>query len=74
MLAKADMGHTALPVVRPACDELIWVKYLCSLDEDKCGARLHILNAVESAGLINAQQQYVGTRTMHRSVSRKPSH
>lgn len=66
LLAEAGMGQMGLPMVRPACDELIWVKYLCSLEEDERGALLHVINAVESARTVNAQQQHLGNRTMQK--------
>ena len=66
VLIEADLGHTALPMVRTACDELIWMKYLGSLNDGKRNDLLHALHAIESARIINAQQQELGTRMMTR--------
>lgn len=63
-LVDAGIGHAALPMVRPACDELIWVKYLATLSAGERGALLHILNSVEGSELIGAQAEHLGPETM----------
>lgn len=63
-LNEVNLGHTALPMVRPACDELIWVTYLCSLQDGHRSLLLHAIHAVESARTVNAQQQHLGSKTM----------
>ncbi len=63
-LVEAGIGHAGLPMVRPACDELIWVKYLATLSPGERRALLHILNSVEGAELIDAQAAHLGPETM----------
>lgn len=63
-LVDAGVGHAGLPMVRPACDELIWVKYLATLSPGERGALLHILNSVEGSELIGAQAAHLGADTM----------
>ncbi len=64
MLVDAGIGHAGLPMVRPACDELIWVKYLATLSPGERGAVLLILASVEGAELIGAQAAHLGPEAM----------
>lgn len=64
VLAENGLGHAALPMVRPACDELIWLSYLCSLEEAQRTALLLLLHDNEGARTVMAQQQHLGSRTM----------
>jgi hypothetical protein len=63
-LVDAGVGHACLPMVRPACGELIWVKYLGTLPPGERGALLHSLNSVEGSKLIGAQAAHLGAETM----------
>jgi hypothetical protein len=65
-LARQSLGHLALPMVRPACEERIWAAYLYALDEAPRTRLLLLMSALESSGAVSAQQQFLGTKTMRR--------
>lgn len=65
-LADMGLGHTALPSVRTACDELLWARYLSQLDEHVRTELLLTLGALEAAQAVNAQQQHIGRVAMKR--------
>ena len=55
VLASADLGHTALPMVRPACAELIWATYLGNLTPDQRRRLITAWNGVESGRTVLSQ-------------------
>lgn len=63
-LARAGLGHLALPLVRPACDERIWWAYLASLQDEPRHQLLAQMSMLESAKAVGAQQQYLGKKIM----------
>lgn len=65
-LTRVSLGHLALPYVRPACEERIWVAYLYSLDIATRDRLLLWLSLLESSSTINAQLQFFGMKQMRR--------
>jgi hypothetical protein len=64
VLTRESLGHLALPMVRPACEERIWLAYLLTL-KPSVRSRLGILiSAIESHRAVTAQQQFLGSKTM----------
>ena len=63
-LADLQMGHLAIPFVRPACEELIWLTYLAQLEEPIRSRLILLLQSKESTDGVNAQQQFLGAKTM----------
>lgn len=63
-LARASLGHLALPLVRPACDERIWWSYLLSLSDRKRHRLLAQMAMLESTRAVESQQQYLGKKVM----------
>lgn len=59
-LALADLGHAALPMVRPACDELIWVTYLGGLTREQREPLIIAWESVESGRSVQSQANYIG--------------
>ena len=66
VLAGNSLGHLALPLVRPACEERIWAAYLYSLERPPRERLLLHMSIYESANTVNAQQQFLGLKEMRR--------
>jgi hypothetical protein len=66
VLAENSLGHLALPLVRPACEERIWAAYLYSLERGARERLLFHMSIFESANTVNAQQQFLGSKAMRR--------
>jgi len=66
VLARGSSGHLALPFVRLACEERIWVSYLFSLEREPRDQLLLLMSMLESGTAIGAQQQFFGANTMKR--------
>lgn len=64
VLARAGHGHIGLPLVRPACEERIWLAYLARLTAEQQMRLLHLMNMREGSSTVEAQQQYMGSRLM----------
>lgn len=57
-------GHSAMTLLRPSCEELIWVKYLRKIDEQVAERIVTLLGPVELYKTLNAQQGYFGKKWM----------
>jgi hypothetical protein len=64
-LASADLGHLSVSFIRPALEEMIWVKYLSSLPLATSQRLLLALANYDSLRSLNAQRAYVGDEAMH---------
>ena len=65
-LAKMGLGHLAVSFVRPALEEMIWLKYLTDLSEEDAN-KIKILLAMgknDALRSLMAQRDYVGAETM----------
>jgi hypothetical protein len=65
-LARTSLGHLALPLVRPACEERIWIDYLFSLELATRRRLLLLLASLEGSKTVHAQQQFLGSKEMKR--------
>jgi uncharacterized protein DUF5677 len=68
LLTRAQLGHLALPYVRPACEEFLWLSYLVTLEKDVCASLLLDLACLEGAGIVLRQERYGGSKEMERLV------
>jgi hypothetical protein len=59
-LAEQERGYAAVPMLRPACEELIWAKYLCLIDEASANDLLLCLAQKEMHDSLAAQDGYLG--------------
>ena len=65
LLVRANRGYAGVPLLRPACEEWIWVKYLNSMTEEegeelfRCKAQREVQQA------LSAQNDYIGSAAMH---------
>jgi hypothetical protein len=64
ILANESMGHFALPMVRPACEERIWAAYIYTLEDALRNRLLLLLVTLESSRAVTAQQQFLGSKVM----------
>lgn len=64
VLADADRGYAALPFVRPACEEFIWIKYLLQLNRSDAEAVIAYSAQWQVFESLRAQKQFVGSKEM----------
>ena len=60
VLAEAGRGYAALPFVRPACEELLWFKYLVQLDPDDAEAVVNHSARRQMFESLRAQERFAG--------------
>ena len=66
-LVAEKRGYTAAPLVRPACEEFIWIKYLASIAPEDSEQLLVCLANKEFLDSLRAQDDY-GGRTLTRNL------
>jgi uncharacterized protein DUF5677 len=63
-LVENERGYAGVSLLRPACEELIWGKYLTQLDEDAANELLLCMVSKEIFETLKAQDDHIGrTRT-----------
>lgn len=60
LLAEAARGYSAVPFVRPACEEYLWLKYLLTLDRSDAEQVLTHFEQEQVLDVLHAQEQFVG--------------
>ena len=60
LLADAGRGYSALPFVRPACEEYLWLKYLLLVDRGDAEELLDHLGREHVLDALRAQENFVG--------------
>lgn len=63
-LAKTGLGHLAVSFVRPALEEMIWLKYLADLSKEDASKVLLAMGNNDSLRSLMAQRDYVGAEAM----------
>ena len=66
LLAENELGHLTLPLIRPACEERIWLTYLLSLEPEDQNLLISLMVRLEGALMVEAQQKYFGSKMMKR--------
>ena len=64
LLMRHERGYAAVPLLRPACDELIWLRYLHTLPIEDANRLLNLRANQEMGRSIAAQQQFAGSKDM----------
>jgi hypothetical protein len=59
-LVEHSQGYAGLPLLRPACEELIWAKYLALIDKDSANDLLLCLTQKGMFDSLVAQDHYAG--------------
>jgi hypothetical protein len=63
-LVSRGHGHAATTLLRPSCEELIWVKYLRSIDPTHAEKLILNFAALETWESLQAQENHVGRTVM----------
>ena len=66
-LVVAERGYAAPPLLRPACEEVIWLKYLTMISKEDANSLLICMTRLEIDNSLVAQDNYAGkqiTRTL----------
>jgi len=63
-LTSQGHGHAAVPLLRPSCEELIWVKYLKSIDQTWAEQLVFNKAAIEVSEALTRQQEFAGSEGM----------
>src|ERR1700687_323014 len=66
-LVAEKRGYAAAPLLRPACEELIWIKYMVGITPDDSEELLRCVASVELLDSLRAQDEYAG-RTVTREL------
>ena len=59
-LVASEKGYAAPPLLRPCCEELIWVKYLTSIAKSDAEQLVQCVTAVEMFDSLKAQDDFAG--------------
>jgi hypothetical protein len=59
-LVERGQGHSCVPLLRPACEELLWIKFLRKINENDRELIIQGKAVLESGDSIEAQQRYLG--------------
>ena len=59
-LVKEGKGFAAGPLLRPACEEFIWMKYLVSIESDDAKKIINYLGVEEQLKSLRAQDNFAG--------------
>ena len=59
-LVEHSRGYAGVPLLRPACEELIWAKYLTLIDKDSANDLLLCLTQKEMFDSLVAEDNYAG--------------
>ena len=70
-LVAEKKGYAAPPLLRPACEELIWIKYLSSISNADAERLLLCAGSIEQFRLLKAQDGYAG-RTVMKELGLQP--
>ena len=62
-LVEKSQGYAGVALLRAACEEYLWAKYLASISRDDAEQLLLILGRKEIADSLKAQDDYVGRAT-----------
>jgi len=65
-LVTHEQGHVVVTFLRPACEELIWLKYLRSIDPIKAETLVILYANLEARENLQAQHDFVGKAEMHK--------
>jgi Family of unknown function (DUF5677) len=57
-------AHSSVPLLRPACEEFLWVKYLCTLKPELREVIVLQKSQIETADTLDAQRAYAGDKLM----------
>ncbi|MDI9947014.1 DUF5677 domain-containing protein [Rhodococcus sp. IEGM 1302] len=63
-LCDIDLGHLAVGFVRPACEELLWLQYLATLDESDAHDVYLALGNNDTMRSAQATQDFLGVEAM----------
>lgn len=63
-VSGTDRGYSVVSLLRPACEELIWIKYLKHIGLEDANELLRMMAVVEIGKTIEAQLEYAGAETM----------
>jgi hypothetical protein len=63
-LARRREGHASVPLLRPACEEFLWIKYLRTLEPVIRETIVLQKSQIEIADTVEAQRLYAGDETM----------
>lgn len=63
-LVASHRGYVAVTLLRPMCEELIWVNYLVSLSEEDAGLLLSALAPIDIRQTFLAQKKYAESKQM----------
>jgi hypothetical protein len=61
-LVSKDRAYACVGMLRPACEELVWLKYLVSIDVVKADQLLKLMAALEAHDALKAQDSFAGSR------------
>jgi hypothetical protein len=63
-MTRRDTGHFGVLFLRAACEELIWIRYLNSIDPKVADIIIHCLVQKETHDLVNGQEQFSGRNSL----------
>jgi hypothetical protein len=63
-LAAVNAGHLAVVFVRPALEEMLWIKYLTSIDRAIAQRLLSAMGSYDSLRSLLSQADYIGEKAM----------
>jgi hypothetical protein len=63
-MTRRDTGHFGVLFLRAACEELIWIRYLNSIDPKMADIITHCLVQKEIHDLVNGQEQFSGRNSL----------
>lgn len=61
-LVGAGRGYAAPPILRPACEEVIWLKYLTAISKEDANHLLTLMTKLEIDDSLIAQDDYAGKK------------
>lgn len=61
---ERGQGHSAVPLLRPACEEFLWIKFLRGIDEETRETIIWAKAQIEVGDTIANQFQYIGEQGM----------
>ena len=64
LLVKSTLGHLSVSFVRPALEEMIWLKYLSTLSGEKATKLLLVLGTYDALRSLLAQRDHIGDEGM----------
>lgn len=63
-LVERGEGHSCVPLLRPACEELLWIKFLRKINKKDRELIVQAKAVLESGDSIDAQHRYLGNDGM----------